>query len=117
MDFAVSTLALDSSVRRRTVSDDVRLVGRAEAEVVQREQRQAPVLGQVCQDVQGFGHLEDALLAVLCERQVDQQPEPQAQQAAAAARRGLDATGLWRRHGREGLQEMVLRKAKVLRVT
>lgn len=111
MDFAVSTLALASSIRGRTVSDDVRLVGRAEAEVVQREQRQAPVLGQVCQDVQGFGHLEDALLAVLCERQVDQQPEPQAQQAAAAAaRRGLDATGLWRRHGREGLQEMVLRK-------
>lgn len=58
-------------ISRRTVSDDVGLVGWAEAEVVQREQRQAPVLGHICQNVQGFGHLEDDLLAVLCKRQVD----------------------------------------------
>lgn len=103
----------------RTVSDDVGLVDRAEAEVVQREQRQAPVLRHICQDAQGLGHLEDALLAVLCERQVDQQPQPQAQQAAAATRRRLSATRFGRRHGREGLQELALWKTwdEALRVT
>lgn len=54
-----------------TVSDDMGFIGRAEAQVVQREQRQAPLLRHVCHNVQGSGHLEDALLAVLCKRQVD----------------------------------------------
>jgi len=51
----------------RTVGDDVRLVGRAEAEVVQGEQGVVPVWRQVRQQLQGSGHPEDALLAVLCE--------------------------------------------------
>lgn len=94
----------------RTVSDDVGLVDRAEAEVVQREQRQAPMLRHVCQDAQSFGHLEEALLAVLCKRQVDQQPQPQAQQAAAAPRRRLRSTRFGRGYRREALQELALRK-------
>lgn len=50
-----------------TVGDDVWLIGWAEAEVVQNEQCGAPVLCQVCQQLQGAAHPEDALLAVLCE--------------------------------------------------
>lgn len=48
-----------------TVGDDVGLVGWAEAEVVQNEQCGAAVRRQVCQQLQGAAHPEDALLAVL----------------------------------------------------
>lgn len=69
----------------RTVGDDEWLIGWAEAEVVQNEQGGLPVLRQVCQQLQGSAHPEDALLAVLCKREIEQQLQPQAQQAPAAA--------------------------------
>ncbi len=50
-----------------TIGNDVRLVGRAEAEVVKGEQCVAPVRCQVCQQFQGSGHPKDTLLAVLRE--------------------------------------------------
>lgn len=61
------------------IGNDVRLVGRTEAQVVKYKQRVAPVLCQVCQQFQGASHPEDTLLAVLREREIDQQPQPQAQ--------------------------------------
>lgn len=72
----------------RTVGDDERLIGWAEAEVVQNKQCGLPVLRQVCQQLQGSAHPEDALLAVLCEREIEEQLQPQAQQAPAAAATG-----------------------------
>lgn len=61
-----------------TIGDDMWLVGRTEAEVVKNEQCMAPGLCQVHQQFQGSGHPEDTLLAVLCEGEIDQQPQPQA---------------------------------------
>lgn len=57
----------------------MRLVGWAEAEVVQGEQRVATVQRQVCQQLQGSSHPEDTLLTILCERETDKQPQPLAQ--------------------------------------
>lgn len=69
------------------------LIGRAEAEVVQDEQRGVPLLCQVRQQFQSASHPEDALLAVLCEWEIDQQCQPQAQQAPAAAATTADRDG------------------------
>lgn len=72
-----------------TVGDDERLIGWAEAEVVQNKQCGLPVLRQVCQQLQGSAHPEDALLAVLCEREIEQQLQPQAQRAPAGGEHGF----------------------------
>lgn len=88
----------------------MRLVGRAEAEVVEGEQSVSPLMRQLGQQVQGPGHPEDALLAVLGQGEADQQPQPPAQQAAGR-RRGLGGARLGQRH-LEALQEIVLGDGK-----
>ena len=50
-----------------TVGEDVGLVGRAETQVVQGEQRGAPMWCKLYQQLQDSRHLEDALLAVFTE--------------------------------------------------
>lgn len=110
----------DQRFLRRTAGDEVGLVGRAEAEVVQSEERGPPLLlRQVRQQLQGAAHPEDALLAVLCEREIDQQPQPRAQRAPAAAaapggREGGFAPprfGRW--HRQEGLKKITLEKREM----
>lgn len=97
-----------SALPFRTIGHDVLLAGRAEAEVVKGEKRVAPVRRQVGQQFQSSGHPKDAQLAVLCARDADQQPQPQAQRAPTDGR-GLGPARLGHRHRWEGLQEVILR--------
>lgn len=87
------------------------LIGGAEAEVVQDEQRRVPLLCQVRQQLQSAAHPEDALLAVLCEWEIDQQCQPQAQQAPAAAAAAADCDrGFARPCFGKSLKKIVLKK-------
>lgn len=77
------------------------------------------MLRQVCQQLQGTAHPEDALLAIICEWEIDQQRQPRAQEALAPAtgcKSGFASPrfGCW--HRRESLKKITLKIMKHMKL-
>lgn len=105
------TACICNSALFRTTGNDVRFVGRAEAEVVKGEQRVSSMRRQISQQLQGPGHLKDTLLAIFCRWQTGQQSEPEGQGArTTACWCGLRTRRFGHRHWEEWLKEIILKK-------